>query len=407
MEDNKIMTDEELEAVVNAASEAVSEDVNDIRNVDVEVNENAELEVGTVSDDSLVSEVIEPKTSNISLFDIGEDKPEAAEADITAATDTIKENFDLSDEDVLKLIDIFKNIDDKYYHVYYNLPTKMKDAVTTLMVENKLDPKAAETISRTIIKEVMTEAGINNALIDLEKAIDEALNIPSIIDMYSEHTRNVMENLIPETIEKIKDDFPDKAERLAAVKDAFTKSYNFEVCKEAYVANARLRKAVRRFDMEFNRTLDKFNYINEKSSFKMNDVRLVPEALRKVLIEDLDKSLSVIENDISELDPINRAIYMADVSESDIKKFCVLIFKYCENMDPCDLIDATFMYYLMRNIIMLKHGNESKTEFAAELINNICAVITFIRDKEAEFNESNMDKSKHAKRSANKRGLQQ
>ena len=76
-------------------------------------------------------------------------------------------------------------------------------------------------------------------------------------------------------------------------------------------------------------------------------------------------------------------------------------------MDPCDLIDATFMYYLMRNIIMLKHGNESKTEFAAELINNICGVITFIRDKEAEFNESNMDKSKHAKRSANKRGLQQ
>ena len=139
----------------------------------------------------------------------------------------------------------------------------------------------------------------------------------------------------------------------------------------------------------------------------MNDVRLVPEALRKVLIEDLDKSLSVIENDISELDPINRAIYMADISESDIKKFCVLIFKYCENMDPCDLIDATFMYYLMRNIIMLKHGNESKTEFAAELINNICAVITFIRDKEAEFNESNMDKSKHAKKSANKRGLQQ
>lgn len=401
MEGNKIMTDEEIEAVVNAASEAVSEDVNDIRNINVEIDENAELGVGTVSDDSLISEVIEPKTSNISLFDIGEDKPEVSDADIDVAADTIKKGFDLSDEDVLRLIDVFKNIDDKNYHVYYNLPDKMKNAVTTLMVENKLDPKAAETISRTIIKEVMTEAGINNALIDLEKAIDEALNIPSIIDMYSEHTRNVMENIIPETVEKIKDDFPEKAEKLAAVKDAFTRSYNFEVCKEAYVNNARLRKAVRRFDMEFSRTLDKFNYINEKSSFKMNDVRLVPEALKKVLIEDLDAALSVIDNDINELKPIDRVIYMADISEDDIKKFCVLIFKYCENMNPCDLIDATFMYYLMRNIIMLKHGNESKTEFAAELINNICGVITFIRDKEAEFNESNMDKSKHSKRSFN------
>ena len=110
MEENKIMTDEELEAVVNAASEAVSEDVNDIRNIEVEVDESAELEVGAVSDDTLISEVIEPKTSNISLFDIREDKPEVNDADINAAADSIKEGFDLSDEDVLKLIDVFNSI---------------------------------------------------------------------------------------------------------------------------------------------------------------------------------------------------------------------------------------------------------------------------------------------------------
>ena len=48
----------------------------------------------------------------------------------------------------------------------------------------------------------------------------------------------------------------------------------------------------------------------------------------------------------------------------------------------------------MKNIIVLKHSNEAKTEFAAELISNICDTITFIRDKEAEFNAANMDKSK-------------
>lgn len=70
-------------------------------------------------------------------------------------------------------------------------------------------------------------------------------------------------------------------------------------------------------------------------------------------------------------------------------------------MDPCDVIDAAYMYYMMRNIIILRHTQETKTAFAVELINNICDLITFIRDKESDFNESNLDKSKRIKKSSN------
>jgi hypothetical protein len=56
------------------------------------------------------------------------------------------------------------------------------------------------------------------------------------------------------------------------------------------------------------------------------------------------------------------------------------------------------MYYLVRNIIALKHTKEAKTDFAVELINNICDTIVFIRDKEDEFNASNMHKSKSSKK---------
>ena len=58
------------------------------------------------------------------------------------------------------------------------------------------------------------------------------------------------------------------------------------------------------------------------------------------------------------------------------------------NMDPGNILDAAYMYYALKNITMLNLTNETKTDFAAELINNICDIIEFIREKEAEFNAS-------------------
>ena len=83
----------------------------------------------------------------------------------------------------------------------------------------------------------------------------------------------------------------------------------------------------------------------------------------------------------------------------DIYKFAILLCKHCENLDPTNVVDASYMYYLVRNIIALKYTNETKTDFSAQLINNICNVIVFIRVKESEFNESNLVKSKSSKKS--------
>ena len=66
------------------------------------------------------------------------------------------------------------------------------------------------------------------------------------------------------------------------------------------------------------------------------------------------------------------------------------------NMNPDNLEDAAYMYYSLKNITMLNLTNETKTAFASELINNICDVIQYIRDKEAEFNAST-DRNKAVK----------
>lgn len=428
-----------IEDIINAAKEAVPEGAIDMRRVqeEVSINPDAELESAEVvtsssnghkfavlmgsgaspvklpeiddgSDeiDRIAAAFESQVATGVSLFDIDSNgkAPQMDERTVDKSAEFAKGTFDLPDEDVFKLIDTLNNMrKDPNFPVYANLPEKMQLVISKLAYENKIPVTKLESISRSMMQEFLDEAGIDNALVDLEKAIDEALNIPSIVDLYSEHTRDVMENIIPRTIDSIKDEFPEKAEMLARVKAAFTESYNYSVAKAEYLSNARLRKTIRRYEREFTRTLDLFNYHNEKSNFKMNDVRHMPEVLAKLLIEDPTIAANMAEESGETLSELDTRILDLAVDVEDIQKFCILMCKHCENRNPNDVIDAAYMYYLVRNIIALRHTQEAKTDFAVELINNICDVITFIRDKEREFNESNMDKSKSSKKSNSKK----
>lgn len=441
---NTILSDTDIENIVEAAENSIPEGGIDMREIgtSVEVNPEAELVMGEAilnekgyvvgdaneSEDDGLDEIdriaasFENQTANVSLFDVEDGATSVVdeEAIIKQTADNVKDTFDLTDEEVFQMVNVLNNMrSNPKYPVYANLPEKLQLVISKLAYENKVPISKLETVSRAMLEELISEAGIDNTLIDLEKALDEALNIPSIMDMYTEHTRDVMENILPKTVENIRDEFPEKAEKLEAVKAAFTASYNFSWAKDAYNTNARLRKTIRRYSSEYQRTIEMFNYMNEKSNFKMNDATNMLTVLTKVLITDPNIAYGMYDlstatcytadkgnvyTDKSEEVPadILRLCEMS-ITDDDIKKFCILICKSCENRDPNDVVDAAYMYYLVRNIIALRHTNEAKTDFAVELINNICDTITFIRDKESEFNESNMDKSKSAKKHGNKK----
>lgn len=417
------LSDLDIENIVKAAEESVPDGAVDIRNIEnsVEVNPDAELVMGEAivndkgyvigdvneSEDNGLDEIdriaasFENQTANVSLFDVDDGTTSVVDeqAVIEQTANNAKDTFDLSDEEVFQMINVLSNMrSNPKYPVYANLPEKIQLVISKLAYENKVPINKLDAISRAMMEELVSDAGIDNTLIDLEKALDEALNIPSIVDMYTEHTRNVMEDILPKTIENIKDQFPDKAEKLEAVRKAFTESYDFSFAKKAYTENARLRKAIRRFDTEFQRSIDIFNYMNEKSNFKMNDANHLFTVLKKILIDDPNITYGVHSQTGEALPKMEQKLCDMYIIDEDIKKFCILICKSCENHDPNDVTHAAYMYYLVRNIIALRHANEAKTDFAVELINNICDTITFIRDKESEFNESNMDKSKSAKK---------
>lgn len=419
------LTNTQIDTIVESAESSVIDGVIDMRDIKnkVVVDENASLIIaeGTVGDSGLIeatthmskddfdgldeidriAKSFEDATANIDLFDIedGKTNPVNEEKVIATVADDLKNSLELSDEATMQVIEVLAQMrKDPKYPVFKNLPKEVQLIVTKLAMDNQMDPAYLDEMSRLLLNEFLSSAGMEQSLIDLEKALDESLKIPSVMDMYSDHIRQVMEEKIPEVVEELKETDPEKADLLNEVKRMFTLSYNFGFARECYLVDAKLRKAIRRHDIEFKRSIELFNYQNEKSNFKMNDAAHVPTVLIELFITNPNRDAALytgagenIPQDIQKLLDMN-------ITETDIQKFCILIFRSCRGIDPMAVDSAAYMYYLVRNIIALRHTKEAKTDFAAELINNICNTITFIRDKESEFNASNMDKSKSAKK---------
>lgn len=379
----------------------------------VEIDENAKLESDTIITpiDGVEGRVVDSMPEmNISLFDI-EDDEKVKQANTNRMVENAKDSLNLTDDDAIAMISIISEMKkNPKYPVYSNLPNSLKKIVDDIAVDgfhtpiNAIPRANLDRIARMVMTEFASSEELNDAFIDLQKSIDEALHIPSIMDLYTEHTRKVMEENIPEMAESIKEEYPEKAKMLLDVKEEFSHSYTFDRAREMYESNSRLRKAVRRHDMEYKRVLQDFNSKNERSTFKMNDVTELPIVLHKTLIEDPEIMMAANKEDDKPVDDYVSGVVDMNITDDDIQKFCVLICKSCENLDPTAILDAAYMYYMMKNIIVLKYADEAKTDFAAELINNICNTIAFIRDKEAEFNAANLDKPKSGKKLRSDKG---
>ena len=407
------LKDKEIDAIVEASKAAQKEAVEnggiDMREVkdSVQVDESASIKhdkkaVPMDSDNpiDLIAQTIETMpNSNLDIFEVGDKDAETKNVQEHVIAEA-KDNMNLSDEDAANLIDIMsKYKNDPNYPIYKNLPEAMKNTIKQIAFQNNIPANKFNQIARMFIDEMVNDAAVKEAFVDLETSLNKALNVPSISDVYSDHIRDVMEKQIPETAERIRAEAPEKAALLEKIRDNFKKSYDFSFAMEMYESNTRLRKALRRSGTEIKRSLDSFNFMNQKTKFRMNDVRELPGVLSRILILDKPTEFYVYGEDGESVPDENHPLLHMDITGLDIEKFCILITQSCSGLNPEDVADASYMYYMMRNIISLKLANEAKTPFAAELISNICKTIAFIRDKEAEFNAEHMDESQHRKKS--------
>ena len=403
---NNILHVDPMTNLVQAVEDATPEEVVKMRtsvadtsSVEAEGGEDGySEEIKNISLDSSYEDLLinspnkELSESNASIFDVAEGK--GTEISDEVVEDRVKDQmsamFDLPDEEMIdfcQLINEYRKDKSSVPNVYYRMPESVKRIIQNVGVEQGVPWTEYNRVARMFMDELISQAELDDIFVDFERSLNEALKIPTLSDMYSEHTKEVMDVKIPEIIEKIKDTEPENAKTLERIRDEFHDAYSLKRLKEHVSENARTRKLMRRDYEKVLRFCDEFNLMNTRSKFKMPDCRSIVPALDRVLIEE-------------ELPDDSRIIEM-DITEKDVSKFIVLFCRSCMNMNADDIFDAAYMYYALKNITMLNLTNETKTPFAAELINNICDIIEFVREEEDKFdagNKSNKRKSKSNKK---------
>lgn len=338
------------------------------------------------------------KTMAKSLFDIDIDDAEvvpSSEEDITNQIESnVKSAFDdLPEEEMLQFLEVIREYrKGKTTGTFARLPETIKNFIIKNMGdEGIVDPRAYNMFANEFIKSICEEGEQDQAFIDIEKSLDEALKLPSLGDMYAEHTEKVMNEEIPRIIETIKDTEPENAEKLRKIHEMFEKSYSLEELKTHYEENARTRKLMRRDWKNVSKFAEEFNLRNSHSNFKMPDAKGAGSALYNVFIKPFKESEKIAEAGLEEeKTDLQKRIEDLALDDEILCKFLVLFYRSVIEKDPNNLYDAAYMYYGIRNLTMLGMINENKTPFTVELINNICDIIEFIRGKEAEFNAAQL-----------------
>lgn len=405
--ENKI-TEEQMEDIINTMNEEM-EKHNEIDDITEEQMKTVPTEIVSEDDQTVVfgakagevPNIYHLKTSDKDILDVLDnnikDNPQVSAEKIV---ESVKDEYSISESEVKSFTEALIAYSNNENINYYNLmPASIKFTIDSLAAANGIPKKYYNDMTKKILDEFIDDSELDNIFVDFDKSIKKAIQIPSTADMYLENTKETIINKLQELSDTVREENPEKADTLLKIKDSYIQSINFERLIDSYNNNGKVRKAVRRDFDKVKRYCDEYNFRNEKSIFKMNDCNIVLSSLKKVLIDD-GKLLIFVNSE--EEENIEQDLELTDITEVDIAKFVVLFCKSSENLNPHNVVDASYMYYGMKNIIMLMYTDKTKTEFAAELINNIVNIIKFIRIKEEEFNVSDLSKQRKSKNKSRK-----
>ena len=385
---NQKLTDEELNELANTLEENISEDSVAVKEAK-KMAENTDVDDVAVEDGGMVDVTPNPTTGEVVFNDVQEDYKDTdsslseivegkldeknEESFNNNLKDIINTQFDMSDEEVGQLLSVIMRYrSGESFSVYNALPESIKRFVNVMASQLGAGRDKFNMLSKSILDQFITEAHIDQEFIDFQKSLEKELAIPNMMDMYSEHNKERMEVTLLESADKLQEQFPEKAEMLRQISKTFTETYKFNRLKDCLTNDSKVMRKLRRVSSLYKRYCDDFNYKNKDSQYKINDVYMIGKVLTKVLPEN--------------------------ITEDDIKKFVALFCRTCEDLNPNNVIDCAYMYYFIKNIIMLEFADEVKTEFSKELIENIIQMIMDIRKAEEDNANNNPDLKKPKKK---------
>ena len=307
---------------------------------------------------------------NIKPMDIDMTKITISEDDVKSALSGYSTNvssFSLEDYDmIIKAADRFRN---KEKFSYYNaMPEQIKTMINNVIASDlglasKMGNFVAEGrnyIASELLRDIITSAATNMAVIDLEKMIkvEKAKASKDMkSDEYWRSTREYFLKTLPAIADKIRESGDkEKAQPLFDATDAYIESYKFIKMRDLYI-KGKLR--VKKIQIEkFKKTCIDFNLKYQKS----------PN-----LITDLSLALTALDRNAPKH-------YDIDI----LKEFLCIFVNYTKNMDPNNKVDHVFMYYFIHNITTLDFYDKENPEdvaFHDELLNNIDAFLADIVER--------------------------
>lgn len=278
-------------------------------------------------------------------------------------------SMNMSDEDAAKVLDCILTFrKDPKANVYNMLPQSVKSVVSQIIVNNQLPVTERNNVAKMLIQEFISEAEQDNTFVDFEAALNRAMQIPSLTDLYSEHLAETVDKKLPAMADAIEETDPEKAKALRLIAERFDWSVSYDNIKEQYDNTTLIRKAARRDYDKWHKIAENLNFVIRESKFKMPDAVAVGSVLLRVLLGEDD----------------------TDITEADIEKFLVVMYKSLMTYKEGKVENMAYIYYTLKNISMLSYTNEqAKGSFSAELISNIKTMIYYIRARESEFNAIN------------------
>lgn len=295
----------------------------------------------------------------IKPMDIDITKVEISQDDVKNALSGYSVDKDFSVDDYNKIIEAANRYKKKEKFSYYvAMPDCIKTMIdrvisTDLELASKMGNFRAEArnyVASELLRDVVTSATTNTAIIDLDKFIktSQAKASKEIkSDDYWRSTREYFLKTLPTIIEKmVSDGKEDQADVLTKAREAFIQSYTYTDMMDKY-KSGKIR--VKKIQIEkFEKTCRDFNTRYQKSQNIITELSLA----------------------LSSLDRHAPKHYDIDV----LKEFLCIFVNYTRNMNPNDKIDHVFMYYFIYNITTLDFYNKENEEdvaFHDELLNNI------------------------------------
>lgn len=370
------LSDKDVDDIVDALSENISEDIKHLREIKGSDNSypyntinkpelmegEALMEINPITGEQKIIGTAGQAQSRaeVSISNIvdGEDIKKLDSATINEDTFNKLNEMGMSEEDTLTLTNvIMRKMKGEKFSIYKELPQSIKNMVRSMCGSNNITQLQA--CSEIVIDQFIGELKIEQEFIDFQDTLKKEMNIPDLMDMYGDYLKESMEVKLLEKADELESVEPEKAQTLREISAAYSDSYTLTRQLKAFYND---EKECRRLDKElkkYDRYCTDFNYKYKNSKFKINDIKLVAHTLDR--------------------------LFKDEVSIASIKKFVILLCRITRNMDSNNVVEHSFMYYSVKNILSLDYI-DINSELYITLKNNIKEVIDLIEKKEVEEN---------------------